>query len=431
MIHATKKPRRCTAPFAVAIAVFAAASIASAQNYEIVGMGSLNHESSANGVNDRGQVVGYSDGVGGGPTQAVRWENGGLTALGRSYAWDINSYGHVVGQNQSNMALLWKWGQPIELGTLPGFSTSSAVAINDLNQVLCTATGGLGLLASFVWEDEIVTELGTLGGAKCKATDINNVVQVVGQSSAPSGLEHAFIWQDGVMTDLGLFEGDTTSLATAINNNGVVVGYSVGTNGDTPCIWTNNQIDTLPRLGGDRWTYPYGLNDQGVIVGIASSIDLGERAVMWKNGEVIDLNTYAFGTGWVLESALAINNRGWIIGVGRHDGHREGYVLIPGLTLDADQLTAGHPALFTLTDGTSNTIAYLAYSTSGFGSTYIPQLGVNLDLDRPSLAASGRTDSQGRVMWTINVPPGSSGVRVLFQAAQISRTSNVLVRIIN
>lgn len=405
---------------------------AMAQHYQISSISMQDLDSDAYGLNNAGQVVGYSRGYGGGgPDLAVLWEDGQLHVLGNASAVDINHLGHAVGRNSEFLAAMWEDGQQISLGTLPGYAKSQAAAINDLDQIVGEATeGSFGRTTAFLWEDGIFTDLGALGGADSIALDINEHSQVVGQADTAGGFEHAYIWADGMMTDLGVLEDHLTSMAVSINKHGVMVGYSADNSTTAPCIWDQKEIAELPRLGGDAWTRPAAINDVGVIVGTASSNELGERAVMWRDGQVIDLNQYVLGTGWVLQSANDINNRGWIVGLGRREGRREGYVLIPDPSLKVGSLISGQPVDVQITGGTPVAPVFLAYGTSGFGLTYIPPLGVELQLHRPRLAARGRTDEQGDIMWTLNVPPGTSGARVLFQGAQQGKTTGVVTRTI-
>ncbi len=57
------------------------------------------------------------------------------------------------------------------------------------------------------------------------------------------------------------------------------------------------------------------------------------RATLWKDGAVINLNSYldqaAVDQGWVLRSATDINNDGWIVGVATNVNtyERHGFLL--------------------------------------------------------------------------------------------------------
>ena len=54
----------------------------------------------------------------------------------------------------------------------------------------------------------------------------------------------------------------------------------------------------------------------GVIVGVSGSV-----AVMWPGGgSPVDLNARVAGTGWTLQEAIDINNKGQIVGIGTKDG---------------------------------------------------------------------------------------------------------------
>jgi probable HAF family extracellular repeat protein len=86
---------------------------------------------------------------------------------------------------------------------------------------------------------------------------------------------HAFAWHDGVLTDLGALPGVNTSVANWISVNGLIAGIS-----------ENGLID--PLLGVPE-----------------------VRAVLWKDGEVIDLGTLE---GGFESAASAVNRRGQVAG---------------------------------------------------------------------------------------------------------------------
>src|SRR6516225_2246274 len=77
---------------------------------------------------------------------AFLWQESVMTDLGafdigHSFANGINDQGQVVGYTSSNAyyhALLWQDGPMTDLGTLPGFfsASSQAAAINDAGQVV-------------------------------------------------------------------------------------------------------------------------------------------------------------------------------------------------------------------------------------------------------------------------------------------------------
>ncbi len=119
-------------------------------------------------------------------------------------------------------------------------------------------------------------DLGTLGGTTTPI-GINDLGEVVGISS-----ERPFLWVNGTMQELALLPGHTSGHARAINNSHQVVGMSI----------------------------PPGLS------GFSNA-----RAVLWENGQVIDLNTPATASaGVVLHSAFGINDTGQIVGRGFKPG---------------------------------------------------------------------------------------------------------------
>ena len=71
------------------------------------------------------------------------------------------------------------------------------------------------------------------------------------------------------------------------------------------------------------------VNDKGEAVGGAGS-NTGMRAVLWRNGRVLDLNTLIpANSGWDLQFASAINDRGQIAGWAMRNGTLHAYRLTP------------------------------------------------------------------------------------------------------
>ena len=128
-------------------------------NNGIHDLGTLNADVNANrysyayGINESGQVVGYSSTPSGPPSDrayhAFIWDsNSGMRDLGSnspmndSFAWDINNTGQVVGSwrmrdRLDNHACIWNPdGSITTLGELPGYTRSEALSINDNGEIV-------------------------------------------------------------------------------------------------------------------------------------------------------------------------------------------------------------------------------------------------------------------------------------------------------
>jgi probable HAF family extracellular repeat protein len=225
----------------------------------LTGLGTLGKYNVATGINDAGQVVGWSGIIPGDSSRAfITGPNGvGMTDIGTlggfwSIAFGINNSGQVAGVSDTGLTQT-EPGSPVhafitgpngmgmtDLGTLGG-SDSSAQGINDAGQVAGNSFTATGEPHAFITSPDGVgmTDLGTLGGSNSHARGINDAGQVVGDSFTATGEPHAFITgPDGVgMTDLGALGGGW-SVALGINDTGQVVGYSGTAAGDSHAFIT-------------------------------------------------------------------------------------------------------------------------------------------------------------------------------------------------
>jgi probable HAF family extracellular repeat protein len=162
-------------------------------------------------------------------------------------AINLNNRGQVVGY--SNMAgdltahpFLWERGEIKDLGTLGGPS-GFANWISEAGEVAGSADNERGQQHAFLWKNGIMTDLGTLPGDSCAQSQaVNSKGQMVGES-APCDFSsaRAFLWENGgPMVDLNTLVPSGSRLqlfgAVDINNRGEIVGGGVLVNGDARAV---------------------------------------------------------------------------------------------------------------------------------------------------------------------------------------------------
>jgi probable HAF family extracellular repeat protein len=279
-------------------------------------------------VNDRGELVGYSEtsvpdpdgedvcGFGTGLIcRPFLWKNGHMSALptlggNNGQASAMNNHGQITGfaengivdstcppnktNNRIQLPVLWENGKAQALPTLIGDTDGEANAINDLGQA--------------------VGNTGTCGGAT----------------------NHAVSWENGAASQL--FDYGTFALAFGINDQGQIVGM-VGSP-ETPtfyaALWQNGAITNLHTLPGDFAAIASGINNHGQVVG--STLDSSfnwSHAFIWQDGVMTDLGTMFPSTANLLPTmANQINERGQIVGMGTvlsgpHTGETHAFLATP------------------------------------------------------------------------------------------------------
>lgn len=330
--------------FVLGLAGCVVSMTAGAVTYRVTDLGVLEDawfaRSAAMGINDLGEVVGWSTLATGGQ-HATLWKPGeGLRDLdtrgseGYSRAIGINNTGHVVGLDDAAQRG-FRWipsGGMQTLIPLPGDKLSEAVAINSGGQVVGASgwndgTEGSDRQRAVVWSAS-GTPLDLGPGA---ARGINDLGQVIGITSTGGW----FVWTP----DRGMVTFSDAGAAD-INNLGQVVGAFNPRGAFDPdydaFIWTEaggmQPMGESPGLS----VAPRAINDSGTVVGEAHPVDpwiLGYAFVWTAEAglsnltDLVDPADPSFGA--VIESAYDINEAGQIAATGYIDGHWHGLLLTP------------------------------------------------------------------------------------------------------
>jgi probable HAF family extracellular repeat protein len=280
-----------------------------------------------NGINDQGVIVGagdqpYPTGAG---DRGLKWtelDDGtysltinqyeGVTAgtptgssfgtgpyAAESYYFDINNSGQIAGRNiydgddHSRAIYLDANGNKFDLPDIGG-DTATARGINNLGQIVGLVDGDgvndITVNTTVVWEQDATGQytlknLGTFGYDQSSGRDINDVGQIIGTVTSGTGttaITQGFIYEDGEIALLGGFGGTTESAN--------------------------------------------GINQFGQVVGSAQNVGKQNRAFVWNDGTIFDLNNSVSnpaalsvnGSAVTLTSATGINNFGDIVANGSY-----------------------------------------------------------------------------------------------------------------
>ena len=215
----------------------------------------------------------------------------GINNVGQIAGWSASAEGAIL------HAFLYSNGNLNDIGVLPGGNASAANAINCKGQVvgisIDSAAGGLG--TAFTYSNGVVASLGTLPGAQASAAlAINCAGQIVGSSGDTTGSQnHAFLYENGTMYDLNSLVSLGTVLTTApgINDHGQII--ATGANGHSYLLTPSNPsaCPITITAGGNTFTAAGGSATISIVAAPELLVDRVRHAIMgdhnrrsWRNG---------------------------------------------------------------------------------------------------------------------------------------------------
>ena len=347
--------------------------------YQAVDLGAIaptGNATQANNINDKGQIVGRSqttEVLGTGfRNQGFIWENGVLTPLtstgikngggentgkevtqrsGGGFTAAINDLGAIVGTSDeivgeaTDRGLLWQkeagGDYKLQITDLSGVE-SYFFDINNKNEIAGRHIYGPGSTSTasnrtraFYSSEGFINPLPDLGGDTGRAVGINNKSVIVGEVDGDGlndkTVNNAALWEKGPdgqykLTNLGTFGAEQATFRD-INDAGQIIGQTSSGTGTTatssPFLLQNGQKTNIGSLGGATGSTT-GINQFGQVVGTSQNLSLQNRAYVWNNGTIKDLNGLVLrnptfsGSIVTLTSASGINNFGDISATGSY-----------------------------------------------------------------------------------------------------------------
>ncbi|MEO7433462.1 MAG: hypothetical protein ABIR62_15935, partial [Dokdonella sp.] len=239
---------------------------------------------------------------------------------------DINDAGVIVGswsdQDFVRHAAFWDAGGMHELALPAGVDVDGiAYAINNLGQVVGTASDFVNPTAGIAWDITAPTTYTTIGadsGVAVNPADINDSGAIVGGFGAPS---RAFVWTaaDGFV-DYGIQDGtvpDQQARWAAVNASGHIVGRWNQHVSNIHATAGDVGVPVVASMSADTETVPTGanaVNDAGIAVGIGLAVETPKLVPVLFAAD----GTFSEIPGATLDQdnggATAINNAGVVVG---------------------------------------------------------------------------------------------------------------------
>jgi len=240
----------------------------------------------------------------------------------------------------------------------------------------------------------------------------------VAASSNPGGSDPADVMFSR-STDWGSTWSDPVRINDDVDPQGNdyqwMAAVSMAPGGRLDAVWFDTRDDPAHFLSRLYYSYSY---DEGVT---------------WAPNRPLS-DQFDSTVGWPVQQKIGdyfqclSNNAGTnIVYPATFNGEQDLYFLrTHPIALEVDPLIAGQSATFEITGAKPNETAWLAYSTTGEGRTFVPGLNVTVELDTPIQAGPPQTtNSLGSATWVLNIPAPASGMEVWIQALQVENASNI------
>jgi hypothetical protein len=278
----------------------------------------------------------------------------------------ITSSGVVAGTNELHRAVLWRRRSGLQELTVPeGFHSTEPVAITASGDVVINAFDAearkhrafvysdhsvIGLVGNqtwargsgpssiivgewlpdgtrttdaVYWHNSAPQSIGLCCGGTLKA--VNKMGAMIGDAYDDQGRYHAFTWSPSNGQRI-VGPSDLYTSAVAINDAGHIL-FQMGRDA---YLDDNGNLQRL-NLSSKFYTRPQAMNNCDFVVGGYGPNSDKYRAFLWNvTAGFQDLNSLIpRDSGWKLESATAINDRGEIVGRGDFHHEDQGFLLIP------------------------------------------------------------------------------------------------------
>lgn len=295
-------------------------------------------------INNLGQIAGWEKGkTGASFRHGFLWLHSRFTDLGQGAVFALNNHGDVVGRREKNLNNAYQAefrsyyrhaGKTTVLAPEYGSFDwgMDMVAVNDNGYVLFGGTVSLWRNGHVIDSKPGSTDQARQGYGQA----LNNRQEIAGFGQHGD----VVLWTGDAEYSLIPAANEVESTVTGLNDSEQAIGWmdhpsptaSDPMNSKLQAFLTSKTgTQVLPLCAGDAYAVALGINAEEDVVGKSGRHGHYSHAVLWQNGQVIDLNDrIPAHSGWILESAHAINDRGQIVGVGTHNGkHFQAFLLTP------------------------------------------------------------------------------------------------------